>query len=259
MPILKVGERLTTPPGRLDLAADVIGAMVHPTDKTARRRRRSAFAETILGMSAHADELEALELVKSWFKRAGGFKTASQADPYYKQQIAILRRQLPHILAAGTALHLVWAMDAHHRTQLAGGASLSKAIAIMRDFPVWPSIISERGLWSAWSRYKPVAHLCAAFTFAFHEAFRAPPVEIDERLKVAYDQELRATLSMAAAYERFASAFRPYGNERPLLAPPEMWSLLGIAVDETFIPPPLLPEMLAVAQSHQAPANIAYR
>jgi len=46
MRTLDVGERLTNPSGRLDLAADVIGAMVHPKDNTARRRRRSALAVT---------------------------------------------------------------------------------------------------------------------------------------------------------------------------------------------------------------------
>jgi hypothetical protein len=150
-------------------------------------------------------------------------------------------------------------MHAHHRNQLAGGASLSKAIAIMLDYPVWPSNMSERSLWSAWSRYKSAAHLCAAFTFVFHEAFHAPPGEIDERMKTAYDQELQVALSLAAAYERFASGFIPHGNGRPLLDPREIWLLSGIEADETFIPPPLLPEMLAVAERHQAPVNVAYR
>lgn len=73
------------------------------------RRRRSAFAETLFAISDKDDEAEAMAQVKSWFRRAGGFKTASQADPYDKQQTVFLG-QLPQILAAGTALHLVWAM-----------------------------------------------------------------------------------------------------------------------------------------------------
>ena len=81
MPVLDVGERLLTPFGRLDLAADVIGAMAHPKDKIDRRRRRSALAETLLGMSDPDDELEARLQVKGWFRRAGGFKTASETDP----------------------------------------------------------------------------------------------------------------------------------------------------------------------------------
>jgi hypothetical protein len=44
-----------------------------------------------------------------------------------------------------------------------------------------------------------------------------------------------------------------------LLDPGEIWLLRGIQADETFIPPPLLPEMLAVAERHQALVNVAYR
>jgi hypothetical protein len=258
MPVLSVDGRLTTPLGRLELAHDVIGIMLHPKDKEAKRRRRSALAMTLLGMRDHDDELEALEWARSSFKRAGGFKTASQSLPYEKQQ-AIFLRQLPYILASGNALPLVWAMEAHHRTKLVGGASLGKAIAIMREYPVCFLGMSERGLWSAWSRYKPVAHLCTVFTFAFYEALQAPPGEAAERVKVAFDQELQITLSTAAVYEQFASNFRAHGTKRPLLGHAEMWSLRGIAADETHIPPPLSPAMLAVAQRYKAPRNIADR
>jgi hypothetical protein len=80
MPVLDIGERLNTPSGRIALAADVIGVIVHPKDKTGRLRRRSALAETLLGMSDRDDEPEARSLVKGWFRRAGGFKTASESD-----------------------------------------------------------------------------------------------------------------------------------------------------------------------------------
>jgi hypothetical protein len=209
-------------------------------------------------MSDRDDEPEVLGQVKSWFKQAGGFKTASRSDPYEKQQIVALK-QLPYILAAGSVLHLIWAMEAHHRTQLTGGASVSKAIAVIREYPVWSGNMSERSLWTAWSRYKSTAHLCAAFTFVFHEAFRAPVGEADERLKTAYDQNLHITLSLAATYERFGSGFTPWGSKRPLLDPGNIWVLRGIQADETFIPPPLLPEMLTVAERHKALVNIAYR
>jgi hypothetical protein len=245
MPVLNVGDRLGTTLGRFDLAADVIGVMVHPGDKIRRAQRRSALAMTYLGMSDQDDEPEALSWVKSLFRRSGGFKTASRSDPYYRQQTMFLR-QLPHILAAGTTLHAVWAMEAHHRHQLAGGASINKAIALMLSYPIWPSNLAERSFRSAWSRYKPAAPLCAAFTSAFHEAFRPPAGEVDQRLKIAYVEDLHLTLALAAAYERFGTSFRSHGNKSPLLDPGELWQLRGIQPDETFLPPPLLPEMLAV-------------
>ena len=49
MPVTDGGERLNTQSGRFDLAADLIGVIVHPDEKTARRRRRSTLAMTLLG------------------------------------------------------------------------------------------------------------------------------------------------------------------------------------------------------------------
>lgn len=254
---LDVGERLITPSGRIDLAADVIGAMVHPKDRTGRRRRRSALAETLLGMSDRDDEPEARSQVKGWFRRAGGFKTASESDPYSKQQNDVLR-QIPKILNVGMVLDLVWAMDAHHRETLPGGASLNKALAILRD-PRWRVPISETSLRAAWSRYKPAAHLCATFSLAFRQAKREDPDELDERMKSAYHEELDVTLSVAAAYQRFAIGFKPHGQDQPLLDPKETWLLRGIEADEAFVPPPLAPELLAIAEAYRAPLNAAYR
>jgi hypothetical protein len=258
MRVLNVGDRLGTTLGRIDLAADVIGVMVHPGDEIRRAQRRSALAMTCLGMSDQDDEPEAVSQVKFWFLRSGGFKTASRSDPYDRQQRLFLK-QFSQIISAGSALHLIWAMDAHHSSQLRGGSSLSKAIAVMQRYPAWLSNLSERGLWGAWSYYKSAAALCAAFTSAIHEAFRGPPGDIDERLTIAYVQNLDLTLALAAAYERFGSAFRPHGNEHPLLAPAEIWQLREIAADEAFLPPPLSSEVLSVAQNYRAAVNIAYR
>jgi hypothetical protein len=257
MPILNVGERLNTPSGRLDLAADVIGVMVHPKDKTGRLRRRSALAETLFGMSDRDDEPEAVMQVKRWFRRAGGFKTASESDPYRKQQDEVLH-QIPKMLNVGVALDLVWAMDVHHREKLPGGASLNKALAILRD-PISNRPISETSLRSAWSRYKPVAHLCAGFALAFHDALREGPDELDEQMKNAYHEELHVTLSLIAAYQRFAIGFRPHGQDLPLLDPKEIWLLRGIETHESFFPPPLPPELIAVAEAYRAPTNAAFR
>ncbi len=256
MPVLDVGERLKTPSGRFDLAADLIGVMVHPDEKTARRRRRSALAMTLLGMRDRNDEPEALSQVKVWFRRAGSFTTASASDPYEKQQKVMLR-ELPKIITVGITLDLVWAMDAHHRATLSGGASLNKALAIILS-PLSRFTISETSLRSAWSRYKPVAHLCAGFALAFQEALRSGPDELDERMKSAYHEELHVTLSLITAYQRFATGFRPHGQNQPLLDPEEIWSLRSSEAETSFVPPPLLPEVLAVAEAYRAPRNASY-
>jgi hypothetical protein len=263
MPVLNVDGRLTNPLGRIDLALDVVDTMLHPENKTKRLRRRCALAVTCLAMSDQNDEPEALAQVNSWFSRSGGFKTASRSEPYEKQQGAFLK-QLPQILAAGAALHLVWAMDLHHRTQLTGGASLNKAIAIMLKYPVWPDSLSERSIRGAWSLRKSVAPLCAAYALVFNKALRTPSGEIEERhkieerQKIAYEEDLHLTLALAAAYERFGSSFRPHGNDRPLLDPKKIWQLRGVEAVENFVPPPLPSEVLAVAQEYRAPLNAAY-
>jgi hypothetical protein len=256
MPVVEVGDRLNTRSGRSDLAADLVGLMAHPREEAARRKLRSAFAMTLRGMSDRNDDPAALLQAKSWFREAGGFKTASTSDPYEKQQTDMVR-QLPNIIAVGHSLDLVWAMDVHHRAALPGGASLNKAFAIIRD-PLSRFVISERSLRSAWAHYKPVAHLCAGFAVAFQQAHNGDPAEIDERMKSAYVEQLHVMVSLIGAFQRFATTFIPYGQSQPLVSPQEIYFLRGIDAEELFVPP-LLPELLSVAKAYRAPLSNAYR
>ncbi len=187
-------------------------------------------------MSDRDDEPEAVIQVKRWFRRAGGFKTASESDPYSKQQNEVLH-QIPKILTVGMALDLVWAMDAHHRETLTGGASLNKALAIIRS-PLSRFPVSETSLRSTWSCYKPAAHLCAGFAVAYRQAREGDSGEIDERMKNAYVEQLHVMVSLIAAYQRFATGFIPHGQRRPLIGPKEMWLLRGIEGDRSFVPRP---------------------
>jgi hypothetical protein len=258
MPVIDVGDRLDTALERLELAADVIGVMVHPRSKTDRRRRRTALARTILGMRDRDDEPDTLAQVRAWFQQAGSFKTDAEADTYGKQQNVMLQ-QMPKMLAVGRALTLVWAMDLHHRA-LPGGASLNKALAILQA-PIAGRSMSERSLRSAWSRYKPVAHFCAGLEVAFRLACDGAPDEheIDERMKHAYHEELNVTLSLVAAYERFATGFIPYSQSEPLLDPHGIWLLRGIEPHALFLPRPLRPNELTLAEAYQAPRNAVFR
>ena len=256
VPILDAGHRLANPHGRTDLAREVIGVMFHPADAQARKRRQAALATSLLGMKdGKTDEPDALDQARAWFKGAGGFKTESLADPYHKQQKAALAR-VPHLLATGTVLHLVWAMDTHHRQLLAGGASLNKAIVVCCASG-WAQM-AERSVWKAWARYKPVAHFCAALALVVHGA-REDPLGLDERVKTAFVEDLHSTLSLAAAYQEFALAFRSRATEGPLLSTKSIWELRGVEPDTSFVPPRLPPDMLAMAENYQAAPNIAYR
>jgi hypothetical protein len=149
-------------------------------------------------------------------------------------------------------------MDAHHRATLSGGSSLNKAFAILKD-PITNFRVSERNLRSAWSQYKPVAHLCAVFALAFEEAMReGGPHELHERLTYVFDEELHTTLALAAAYQRFATGFMPHGKKQPLLDHEKIWLLRGIEPEVSFRPPPLPPNLLKVVEAYKAPRNNAY-
>jgi hypothetical protein len=258
MPILDVGGRLASPLGRIDLARELIGVMFHPGNRKARRQRQSAFGVTLLAMSDANDEPDARELAKTWFNKAGGFKTDSQADRYHKQQDRALNELLSHILPVGTILHFIWAMDLHHSQELVGGASVNKAIAIIRASPSPYEGVSERTLWTAWERYKSAAHICAAFNLVFNES-GPTPAEKDEALKTAAVEQLHITLGLVAAYQRFAATFEPRGSKRGLLDPAWAWMLCGVEADGAFIPAELPPDILAVAKAYRAPRNVAYR
>jgi hypothetical protein len=258
MPILDVGDRLASPIGRLDLARELFGVMFHPHNREARRQRQSAFGVTLLGMSDADDERDARELAKTWFKKAGGFKTDAQADRYHKQQDRALEELLLRVFPTGLILHLIWAMNVHHREELIRGPSVHKAIAIMRGASCSPfEGVSKRTLQSAWSRYKSVAHICAVFALIFYSS-DVDLAQKEEALKTAVVEELHTTLALVAAYQRFGTSFTPHGSRRPLLDPSQVWLLRGSEADEHFVPSELLPDELAVAKAYRAPKNAAY-
>jgi hypothetical protein len=149
-------------------------------------------------------------------------------------------------------------MDLHHSQGLVRGASVNKALAVMRAPPSPYEGVAERTLRMAWERYKAVAHICAAFTLIFNES--GPTLaEKDEALKTAAVEQLHTTLALVAAYQRFATTFEPHGGKRSLLDPAEAWMLCGVVADDAFIPAELPPHILAVAKAYRAPKNAAYR
>jgi hypothetical protein len=258
MPFLDVGGRLAPPHGRIDLARELIGVMFHPDSKEARCQRQSAFGVTLLGMSDAGDEPDARQQAKTWFKKAGGFKTDAQAERYHVQQDLALDELLFRVFPTGLILHLIWAMDVHHGDELALGASVNKAIAIVRGSPCSPfEGVSERTLRNAWSRYKSVAHICAVFALIFYSS-GVDLAEKEEALKTAVVEELHATLALVAAYQRFGTSFTPHACLRPLLDPSQVWLLRGIEANENLVPSELSPDVLAIAKAYRAPESVAY-
>jgi hypothetical protein len=254
---VEVDNRLGTVHGRLDLAREIIGIMFHPNSPEDRRHRQSAMAETLLGMRDKDDEPEAVKQAKTWFRQAGGFKTSSKAFPYDKQQDDALE-QVSAIVAVGSLLNSIWMMDAHHRDQLSGGASLHKAVAIYSKIPLFAPV-ADRALRKYWARYKPVAHFCAAFATTFLDAITNHQADTDEFMKWAYVEDLHHTLGLVAAYQRFGMSFAPHGIKESLIDPTTAWCLRGVEPESNFVPPPLPAHMLAEAKRYNATPNRAYR
>jgi hypothetical protein len=100
-------------------------------------------------MSDEGDEPEAKRQVRRWFRQAGEHRVAAESQPYNDQQ-ADAGNQVPRILAVGSLLALIWMMDAHHRNELAGGASLNKAVALFSEYPLFAPM-ADRALRTYWS------------------------------------------------------------------------------------------------------------
>lgn len=127
---------------------------------------------------------------------------------------------------------------------------------LFRGFPYPKPVFGAHGRTT--SRW----HICArgGFALAFQQALLAGSSdELDERMKFAYHEELNVTLSIMAAYQSFATGFIPHGQDQPLLDPREIWVLSGIEAYNSFVPPPLQPELLSIAEAYRAPVNAAYR
>jgi hypothetical protein len=251
--MVNVGNRLSDPGTRLDLAWEVIAVMFHPDKKAAQRQRISGGAATLLGMADRkTDDKEVRDRALARWKRAGGFATDSLRDPYLRQQRKAAQ-QVPSILMVGDMLSDVWAMALHHETELTGGASISKAIILLLARGI---AVSEKTAWTAWTKYSAAAHFCAAFALRYH---CADPSSLDEDMKIAFDEELQVTLAIARSFQRFGTSFKPYGARKPLLDPATIWTLQDIEPLEGLFPPPLTLELLAVAQKHKARPSVAYR
>jgi hypothetical protein len=250
--IVNVGTRLSDPGTRLDLAWEVIAVMFHPHDVQEQRRRQSAGAAELLGeRDGKTDDKEVEGRALARWKKMGGFKTNRRAEPYLKQQ-RTAQRQVPSILMVGDLLSDVWAMALHHETALTGGASISKAIAVLR---ARGATVSDGTFWAAWRKYSAAAHFCAAFAHRHHYA---SPLSLDEDMKFAFDEELHVTLAIAASCQHFGTTFKPHGADKPLLDPANIWTLQAIEPLEGFLPPPLPLDLIAAAQRHRARPSVAY-
>ena len=172
------------------------------------------------------------------------------------------RRWWP-VVYTGKLLALIGSIHQHHREV---GASVNKAIHVLCQIegsehrPGFPGVY-ESSLKKAWAKFRPVAHLCAAYVTTethyyqelisrnFWEYWNEPPAFYD-------DHVFQVFCRLAKSAERFATSFFPRGQRQPLIPKEEIFAL----PDEIFGPgrpfPPfraLTKEEAAALKTYRAP------
>jgi hypothetical protein len=153
------------------------------------------------------------------------------------------------IVYTGKLIALIGSIHQHHREV---GASVNKAIHILcqteggAHMPGFPGVY-ESSLKKAWTKFRPVAHLCAAYVTTeshyyeeqisrdFWEYWKHPPALYD-------DDVFGAFCLLAKSAERFANSFFPRGQRQPLIPKEEIFAL----PDEIFEPSHPLPPFRAL-------------
>jgi hypothetical protein len=170
------------------------------------------------------------------------------------------------IVYTGKLLALIGSIHQHHPQV---GASVNKAIHILcktedaTGIPGFP-LVCESNLKKAWSKFKPVAHLCGAYvtteTHYYEEQLSRDFWEYWKESPAFYqDKMFGAFCVLAKSGERFATSFFPRGQREPLIPKDEIFAL----PDEIFEPRLSLPsfraltdEEVAALKTYRAPKQI---
>jgi hypothetical protein len=166
------------------------------------------------------------------------------------------------IVYTGKLIALIGSIDQHHHKV---GASVNKAIHILCEtegndkqrmsafrrcgFPT----VYESSLKKAWARFKPVAHLCAAYitteTYYYEEQLSRDFWEYWKHAPAFYQDEVfKKFCLLAKSVERFATSFFPRSQRPPLIPKEEIFAL----PDEIFDPGISLPAFRALTEEEGA-------
>lgn len=179
------------------------------------------------------------------------------------------RRRWFAITYTGKLVVLLAAMYQHHESV---GPSLKKAVFLLRKmdgddkrvtaglkrlgFPA----VYESSLRDAWRRFKPVAHLCAAYVITdcvFYQAELARDfMEYWQRAPAIYDDSAFVNFChIARAAELILTTFCPHGQSEPLVPKSMMYSMPCEIFNPShplFTFPQLTSEQLAMLEDYRA-------
>jgi hypothetical protein len=229
--LLKVGEKFPFP--------KTIQKVVPPK----KRKEITNFFVTLV-----SEDLE------QFFLQQGGISTLCNSPEYEKIQKNFIKNSWKGRIA-GQILILIWRMK---NSCVPTGASINKAKFLVyelyrkqrnlhaKDFPFNEKFISE-----AWSNFKTVSHLWAAF-FAW-ETMDKP--QKDTPFPVTQIFEF---ISLAENFRNFGTTYLPRGQKTPILLNKQTWfPPRGFKpFDFQFEILPLYPDELEVLREYRAPKKI---
>lgn len=220
--------------------------------------------ETVEFAKAHPIEWEKIrrasieKIMNTHFRPHGGFASLVEG-PGWAALCAEMDKHASAWIATGRILYLIRCIAEYH-PEVRGGASVKKAVALVSRFVEEEDAIKDRSrLVAAWSRFKPVAHLCAALLEAASAASKEDGPLRQEILGGAfYFQGLGRTLAVARDYQQFVTSFVPHAQREPFVRADR---ILGVPAKARIRPMsasirPLSPEMLETLADYRAPLPI---
>lgn len=167
----------------------------------------------------------------------------------------LINENAPGWYVAGSVLYLVRTMAMYHR-DIPGGPSVGKAINLLERFSTGPDMPKDRrGLRAAWSRFKPVAHLCAAFVSLITEIQQEPQDRQGALALGLFSTWLGVTLGVGREFQDFATSYRAPGQNAPLLVAAGLWTVpKSLTLPKTKVKTaPFSAETLATFKNYRTP------
>jgi hypothetical protein len=263
---LEIGD-LTTAHGRWTTALRLQAVMLFPHDPAEQARLLAALGGQVLTSPRLAlDPAPAAfrsgerlllplppEQASELHEQHGGLAAVVEAEPTssYRQ---LVDERLGAWFTAGSVLSLLLGLAA--LPEFRGRASVRMAVFVLEHARKFPDLMpaTRTQIKAAWSAYRDVAHLCAAYLDLCYGICRTCTDPIMRRLLVNEFllNETREFLESAAAYEIFGLGYQlPKTKGRTLLDPDTLYRVPLVSSGTYRIEPPRLAEpVLAIARRY---------
>lgn len=217
------------------------------------------------GLDRAALEVSRSRVIAQYHKHAflpyGGEGTVAHA-PGWSALIAEIGKHAPKWWATGSILILVRVMHEQHQADLTArrGASVLKAVEWIERTVNSPHVPHNRkDVLAAWSSFKSVAHLCAAFLMIREACHQQNPDAPEEAYMVLVTQTFFRSfwwfIDAARQFQDFGLSFRSHGQMGSMLNASTLWRIPdGLGLEPARINlQPMPEEQLAILRNYRAP------